>query len=88
MLDPGTPNHLARAATLYDELGLIETADAKRDLLQQQATQFAGAVGAELVPGITHDTTLPRADRSLDTVDHVPPDYLLWIESINGEFKP
>ena len=88
MLDPGTPNHLARAATLYDELGLIETADAKRDLLQQRATQFASAVGAELVPGITHDTALPRAHRSLDTIDHVPPDYLLWIESINGEFKP
>lgn len=72
MLDPGTPTYLAGAAMLYDELGLDDTAEAKRDLLERRAAQFAGAVGAELVPIATSEKTLPWSIGPLDTIDQVP----------------
>ena len=75
-LDSGTPDYLAGAATLYDELGLSETAIAKRELLQNRAAQFAGAVGAELVPDVTREASLPWANEPLDTIDHTPPNDL------------
>jgi hypothetical protein len=49
-LDPGTPTYLAEAAILSDELGMTGRAEAKRYLLGKRAAEFAGAVGAELVP--------------------------------------
>jgi len=58
-LDPSSPDYLARSATLYDELGRGEKAIVKRDLLQERAALFAGAVGAELVPGAARETPLP-----------------------------
>ncbi|MBP2681340.1 MAG: hypothetical protein H6Q78_1203 [Candidatus Krumholzibacteriota bacterium] len=72
MLDPGTPTYLAGAAMLYDELGLDDTAAAKRDLLERRAAQFAGAVGAELVPIATSEETLPWSIGPLDPIDQVP----------------
>ncbi len=88
MLDPGTPTYLAGAATLYDELGSSETADVKRDLLQKRAAQFAGAIGAELVPVGAREAALPWPDRPLDTIDDVPPNDLRWIERTDAAYQP
>jgi hypothetical protein len=73
ILDPGTPSHLARAATLYDELGLSDPANAKRDLLNQRAKQFASAIGAELVTDATHEATLLWTVQPVGMIDHLPP---------------
>lgn len=88
ILDAGTPTYLAGAATLCDEMGLRDTAEAKRDLLHKRATQFASAVGAELVPTDTHESEmrLPWLNRPLDTSDHVPP-HGLSIESANADYQ-
>lgn len=87
-LDPGTPAHLARTAALYDELGLSETANAKRDVLEKRATQFANAVGAELIPEAVHEPPIPSTDRPLNTIDGVPPHDLQWVEPVIGGYQP
>jgi len=88
VLDPSSPTYLAGAATLYDELGLSHTAAAKRDLLERRATQFAAAVGAELVPIATSEKTLPWSFGPLDTIDQVPPYDLRGIERTDAAHVP
>ena len=88
VLDPGTPTCLAGAATLYDELGLSDTAEAKRDLLERRAAQFANAVGAELVPITTPDDTSPWPDRDRDTIDQLPLFGPPWIENTDAAYPP
>ncbi|UCG51246.1 MAG: hypothetical protein JSW58_13770 [Candidatus Latescibacterota bacterium] len=87
-LDPGTPGYLARSVILYDELGMRETANAKRDLLQRRATQFASAVGAELVPRITHEANYPWLDRPAETIDNSFPQDSWWIKPTDAEYQP
>lgn len=71
--DPGTPSYLMRSITLYDELGMTEIANAKRDLLQKRAAQFALAVGAELVPTVPNEATHSWAVRPTESIDDLLP---------------
>jgi hypothetical protein len=79
ILDRGAPIYLVRAATLYDEVGLSEKADARRDLLRKRARQFAVAIGAELIPDATSGPVLPEANHFVDTIGPEPPSDQCWM---------
>lgn len=56
-LDPATPVYLTAAENINEELGRAEAAQANRLLLEQRATRFANAVGAELTPRREEDVS-------------------------------
>ncbi len=67
-IDPSTPTPLVRAAELCDEMGLSDEAEAKRNLLQMRADQFASAIGAELVPVVVPAPWSPPANQTWDAM--------------------
>jgi hypothetical protein len=79
-LDPATPDYLAKTATLNNDLGFFDTADAKRDLLHKRAAKFAGAIGAELVLDQTREAESRWMDRHLETFDRMPPHDRLFMD--------
>ncbi|UCH83719.1 MAG: hypothetical protein JSW50_14915 [Candidatus Latescibacterota bacterium] len=88
ILDPATPHYLAKSAMLNDELGMSERAALKRGLLHERATQFAGAVGAKLVPVVADEPTIPWAEAPLIWSGHQPLHEIWWTRSTDAEHAP
>jgi hypothetical protein len=87
-LDPSSPEYLARAAALCDELGRREEAIAKRRVLQEQTARFAGAVGAELVTGDTRAAPRPWVEEPFDSTIHTTSNDPHGIDRADAQLRP